>query len=160
MSPDIPELAPVDEDSTGFFLARDPTALGIERDDVAVLRQEHALRRDTEALGDAGVGNKLSPLPMNGNEVTRAHQVQHELELFRASVTRDVHRCLRGKNDVRFSSVKVIDDPRHRTPVTWDDSSGEHHGVLRFDECVLVIIDGNLRQSGKRFALAPGGEDE
>ena len=66
--------------------------------------------RSRRCWASAGVPGQLPVFAVNRNEVARAHQVQHQLQLFGAAVAGNVHRRIHGAVDhVRAALGEVID---------------------------------------------------
>ena len=111
-------------------------------------------------LRQCGVPGQLPVLAVNRHEVARTHQVQNQLQLFRAGVPGDVHRRIHGSvNHVGAPPRDVIDHPVDRLLVTGNDARAQNDGVARLQREMLVIIDGDARQRGHRLALRAGDHD-
>jgi hypothetical protein len=156
----VSQTASVDEDPSRLLPPVDPPAMIIEGDDVAVLGEENPLAGNSEVAGDPRVIDQLPPLSVDGNEIARTDQIQHQLELFHASMPGNVDRRDGSVVDLRSPAVKVIDDPGHRSFVSGNDPGGENHGVARVEARVLVVVHRDLRHGRKGLALASGGEHQ
>ena len=88
----------IDADAAHGHLARLARAMRIDLQYFAGFHDEGLLQaRVAQVLGQTAVLGKLPKLAMNGHEVARAHQIQHQLQLLNAGVPGDVqrriHRC-------------------------------------------------------------------
>src|SRR6266567_1031400 len=75
-------------------------APAVEFQNVAGFQDKNFARDGSQFLGDGGVQMELAVISVNGYEVSRANEVQHELQLFNARVSRDV--------DGRDAAVVVV----------------------------------------------------
>ena len=82
---DLSDPRGIDEHAAGGRLVCNASAMGIELNDVAVLRQQH-LDVTIGATHDLGryprVLRELPILAVNRDEVARPHEREHELQLF------------------------------------------------------------------------------
>src|SRR5439155_849219 len=84
----------VDQHASDRRLARDARAGVVELQQVAVFDEQNLRLRTAageDALGDARVLRELAVLAVHRNEDARLDERQHQLQLFFAAVSRDVH---------------------------------------------------------------------
>src|SRR5271157_332153 len=148
----------IDADAAHTYALAPPRAALVELQHVAALHQEALLRNRGDFARQLDVAIELSILAVDGHEVLGPDQVEHQLHLFRAAVTGDVHRRLGSVvvMDVGAAAIKVIDHAEDRLLVAGDDAGGDHHLVAGFDADPAVAIHGDARQRGHRFTLAAG----
>ena len=88
---DIAHTEAVDEDIAGGYLVPEMRHAIAHLDVVAVIGDDDAVRRDADLLGDFRMQREMTKLAMDRHEELRPHQVQHQLQLLAAGVTRGVH---------------------------------------------------------------------
>src|SRR2546428_450624 len=65
-------------------------ATAVEFQNIAGFQDKNLVLDGRQFLGEGGVQVQLAVITVNGNEVSRADEVQHELQFFDARVSRDV----------------------------------------------------------------------
>ena len=97
-------------------------------------------------LGELRVFRKLAVFAVNGHEIAGTDQVQDQLKLFFAGVSRNVYGRPHGAvNQVRPAPRDVIHHAVNRLFVTGDDARTQHHGIAGLQVEMFVIIDGHAR---------------
>ena len=102
----------------------------------------------------------LPQLAVDRDEVARARQGEHDLELLPAGVPRDVQRRARAHDHVGAASVQVVDDAIDRLLVAGDGARRQHDDVPGVVRHLLVIVEGYPGQGRHRLPLAAGGDQD
>jgi len=151
----------VDQHAPDRRLPGDSRAGLVEDDDVAILGEENLGLRvasGEHALGHAGMLRQLAILAMDRDEVARAHEREHQLELFLAAVAGDVDVLDAFVNHVGAAPGKVIDHAPDRLLVPRNRARRDHDRVVVSDLDEAMVVDGHARQRRHRFALRSGTE--
>ena len=110
--------------------------------------------------GQTRVPEQVAILAVDGQEVARAREVQHELEVFLARVPGHVHERVVLVEHLGAEPVERVDDAAHRALVAGDHARGDDHEVAALDLDVLVLAGRHQGQRRVRLALAPRREDD
>ena len=85
---------------------------------------------------------QLAVITVNGNEVSRADEVQHELQFFDARVSRDVDGRDAAVVVVHASAaaVEVVNHTENGFLISRNDPRRNHHVVVRFDGDPAMVL--------------------
>src|SRR3972149_5427083 len=114
--------------------------------------------RPARGLGQARVAEQVPVLAVDRDEVARAREGQHALEVLLARVAGDVDEGVVLPEDLGAEPVERVDPPADRPLVARDHARRDDHEVARRDLHVLVLARGHERERGVRLALAAGRE--
>src|SRR5215471_1796023 len=153
--------AGVDADAAGGHGAGFARALAVDLEDLAGIHHEALFESGvSQVLGEAGMLGELAELAVDGHEVARANQVQHQAHLLDAAVAGDVDRRIHAAvHDVGAAAGHVVDHAEDRLLVARNDARAEHHGIALFDGDVFVIVHRDARERGHRLALGAADQD-
>ena len=115
----------------------------------------------TQMLGQPRVLRQLPVLAVDRHEISRPHQVQHQLHLLR--------RCRDRRRAAADSCVPYSTSAPRRAmwsimrkmafSLPGNDARAEHDRVALLDRDVLVIVHRHARQRRHRLALRAGNQD-
>ena len=101
---------------------------------------EDVIRTGCRPLGESAVERQVARLAMERDDIARAGQVEHQLELFLRGVAGDMRPVDRGVDDVRALPEKV--DRRSASPslVAGDRGGRDDHRVAWSDRVAMVAV--------------------
>ena len=112
------------------------------------------------SCAQAGVAVKLAQLAVNRDEVLGAGQVDEQLHLFLAGVTRNVHRGNGLIDHVGAALEEAVDRAVDVLLVARDGVRGKHDRVALLDVEQAVAAGGKPPEDRGRLALRTGAHDD
>jgi hypothetical protein len=133
----------------------------VDLEDVAGLHHEGFLQtRESQVFGQAGVLRELAELAVNGHEIARPHQVEHQLHFLHAGVPGDVQRRVHAAvHDVGPAARHVVDHAEDGLLIAGNDARAQNHRVAPVHGDLFVVVDGHARERRHRLALSARNED-
>src|SRR5580692_5701753 len=103
----------------------------------------------------------MAVFAVNGDEVLRLDQLQHQFLLFLAGMAGNVNgACGIVVVDERSAAEHVVEHAEDGFFVPRNDARGKNDAVVFVDRYEAVIVDGDARKGRHRFSLAAAGEND
>ena len=157
---DVADVDAVDEDHAALHLLAEAGALRVDLERPAVLGAEDVLRRDPDGLGELAVQHQPLVVAVDGHDVARPREVEHQLDLLLEAVARGVDRGVARRHHVGADVVEPVDRLVDRALVARDRRRGEDDRVALAQLDLRVVAVGHPPQRGERLALGARGDDD
>ena len=112
-------------------------------------------------MRERSVAEKLAVFPVNGDEVLRADQIEHQLLLFLAAVAGDVNRPRAVVViDQGAAAEHVVEHPENRFFIPRNNARRKDDGVALVHAQQTVIVHGDARKRRHGLGLAATDQDD
>ena len=102
---------------------------------------------------------QLAVFAVDGDEISRARQVEHKFQLFLAGVSGNVRRPLALVVDSGAAAAEMIHQARDGAFVARDDSGADDDGIAFLDCKILMLAKSQACQRRQGFSLASGTQN-
>ena len=145
----------VDVDVAGLDAAREAGLFLVDLEDITVGEDEGVAFGHAHTLREAGVGDEVAVLAVDGDEVLGLEDALDDLELVLAGVATDVHVLDAVVEDAGALAEEVVDVAGDGLLVSGDGVGGEDDGVAFGDGDVAVGAVGDAREGARGLAWLP-----
>src|ERR1700716_645339 len=157
---DIADAKAVDENEPRGDLVSALHRFPIELSRFAIFEHENPILVDARFARDVRVLVELAVLAMHGDEVARAHRVDHFPQLVPLSVTGYMNLADLRIKDVSSVAVEVVHGLLHHALVARDRSRRDDDPVAPKHVHHRMTLGCKTSQRGHRLALAAGGQQQ
>src|ERR1700733_1529673 len=142
----LPGSRGIDQNDSGFYPTIFLTFILSQFKNVAVLHDEGIVFRDAAFYSQLAMLDEHAELTMNGHEEFGLAQIDHQLLLFAASMTGNVHASFLSVNDIGTTHEQRVYCIGNRALVSWNRRGRYDHSVALDNLDLFMLIIGDPRQ--------------